>query len=123
MGETNWSIGDYAKHKGSLVRITSLRNPTSYEHVTYYDKGVGICCGGACMMGGDHLADMEPVTEARDLLIMKGYASQLAVKAAKELLAREQHTVEICTAALKALDEAIGRSIATPEPEGGEDHG
>lgn len=102
----SWKIGDYAKHRGFLVRITKLRNPTTYEHVAYYDKGVGITCGGGCMMGGDQLADMRPVTEARDLLIIKGYAAQLAIKDAQAVVADNKHTVEICTAALKALDEA-----------------
>lgn len=109
MAETTnieWAVGDYAVHKGFLVRITNLRNPTSYEHVTYYEHGAGITCGGGCMMGGDHLADMQPVKEARDFLIIKGYAARLAVKEAKETIEREQHTFEVCTAALKALDQA-----------------
>lgn len=109
MAETTkieWKVGDYAKIKGFLIRLTNLRNPTQYEHVSYYEKGVGICCGGGCMMGGDHLAELQPVTEARDLLIVRGYAAQLAVKEAQKVIDREKHTVEICTAALKALDEA-----------------
>lgn len=104
--EISWAVGDYAKHRGFLVRITKLRNPTTVELVSYYDKGVGITCGGGSMMGGDHLADMQPVTEARDLLIIKGYAAQLAIKDAQAVLDQNKHTVEICTAALKALDEA-----------------
>jgi hypothetical protein len=107
-----WKIGDYAKHRGFLVRLTSLRNPTSFDLVSYYDKGVGITCGGHTMLGGDHVAKLQPVSDARDLLIMRGYIAVQAVKDARAIIHQGERDVEIYTAALKALDEA--RGLACP---------
>lgn len=114
MAETTnieWKVGDYVVHRGSIARIQSLKNPTTLELVAYYDKGVGVTCGGGCMMGGDRTADLKPVTDARDILIVRAYGAQLAVKEAKKAASEQQHAFEVYTAALKALDEAKGFDV------------
>lgn len=109
MGEqTNieWQVGDYAKHRGSLVQIEGLRNPTSLKLIAYYERGVGITRGGHTVLGGDQTSNLEPITEARDLLIVKGYAALEAIENAKLVIAENEIALKVYTEAVKALAEA-----------------
>lgn len=101
-----WAVGDHVKHRGHLSEIVTLRNPTTLRSITFYENGIGITSGGICMMGGDHLAELEPVTDEVDLLLIKGFAALQAVEEARAIIAKGEEDAKVYNAAVRAIFEA-----------------
>lgn len=114
----HYKKGDFAVGRvGVVMFLKDTEDGVHYEHVSNYENGAGITCGGAGMGGGkDHF---KPLSTAEHFILSRAYAAMKARDEAKAAVAIHEQTFRVHEAALKALKSAE-RAVAEAEMAGEE---